>query len=87
MGIIAIIACFFIAPLGAILGFVAANQSKKAGMKNTPAKVAIILGIVFTVIWIIVIIVGIMGIANLAALCGELGPGVHTNGGVTVTCG
>ena len=39
--------------IGLILGIVARNQSKAAGVENTPAKVAIILGIIFTVLSII----------------------------------
>jgi hypothetical protein len=53
LGIVALIVAFFFSVVGLILGIVARNQSKAAGVENTPAKIAIILGIVFTVLSII----------------------------------
>ena len=53
LGIVALIVTFFASVIGLILGIVARNQSKAAGVENTPAKVAIILGIIFTVLSII----------------------------------
>lgn len=53
LGIVALIVTFFFSIVGLILGIVARNQSKAAGVENTPAKVAIILGIIFTVLSII----------------------------------
>lgn len=57
LGIVALVLAFLAPLIGAILGFVARNQSKAAGVENTPAKVAIILGIVFTVLYVIILIV------------------------------
>jgi hypothetical protein len=62
LGIVALIVTFFFSVVGLILGIVARNQSKAAGVPNTPAKVAIILGIVFTalgILWFIVVGAGI----------------------------
>ncbi|MFC0680240.1 hypothetical protein ACFFGH_20590 [Lysobacter korlensis] len=91
LGIVALVASFFIALLGLILGIVALNQSKKAGFKNGPAKAAIILSIIFMVIGIILAIVFIVGgaalFSNVAQMCAELGPGEHVVDGVTYTCG
>jgi hypothetical protein len=91
LGIVALIASFFIALLGLILGIVALNQSKKAGFKNGPAKAAIILSIIFMVIGLIVAIVlitsGAALFGNLAQVCADLGPGEHVVDGVTYTCG
>lgn len=88
LGIIALVVSFFFSIIGLILGFVARSQSRKAGVKNTPATVAIVLGFVFlaiTVIWIVVAIVG--GVA-LFGQCADLGPGVHIlDNGATLTCG
>ena len=60
MGVIALIAVFFISLLGLILGLIAQSQSKAAGISNTPAKVAVILGIVFLVLQIVGGIVGLL---------------------------
>jgi preprotein translocase subunit SecG len=43
LGIVALILTFFFTLLGLILGLVAQSQSKAAGVKNTPAKVAVVL--------------------------------------------
>lgn len=88
LGIVALVVAFFISLLGIILGFVAKSQSKKAGVKNTPATVAIVLGFIFLALQIIFwVIVPIIGFGTLAAQCADLGPGVHEIGGVTITCG
>lgn len=91
LGIVALIASFFIALLGLILGIVALNQSKKAGFKNGPAKAAIILSIIFMVIGLIVGIIlitsGAALFGNIAQMCADLGPGEHVVDGVTYTCG
>ena len=65
LGIVALIVAFFFSVVGLILGIVARNQSKAAGVPNTPATVAIILGIVFTVIY--VLIFALSGAAIMAA--------------------
>ncbi len=63
LGIVALVAVFFISLLGLILGYVARSQSTKAGFQNTPAKVAIILGWIFialsilgTILWVAVLL-------------------------------
>ena len=91
LGIVALIVSFFFSVIGIILGFVAKSQSKKAGVKNTPATVAIVLGFVFFVGTIIAIIVGVTlgaaGIAGVAALCDGMEPGTYqTTDGLTITC-
>jgi uncharacterized membrane protein len=90
LGIVALIASFFVSILGLILGIVALNQSKKAGFRNGPAKAAIILSIIFMVLTVIGIVLAVtLGAAavNAAAeMCAELGAGTHEVGGVTYTC-
>ena len=92
LGIIALVAVFFISLLGLILGYVARGQSKKAGFKNTPAKVAIILGWIFLALTILAIILsivfGAMAVgAGIDSLCEGLDPGVYeTTTGAEITC-
>ena len=97
LSIVALILAFLVAPVGAILGFVALNQSKKAGEKNGMALAAIIIGIVFTLIWIISVIVSIALIgagtsayetAFIDEFCKTIGePGVYDAGnGTQITC-
>ena len=59
LGIVALVLAFLAPLIGAILGFVARNQSKAAGVENTPAKIAIILGIIFTVVYIVIVIASV----------------------------
>ena len=90
LGIVALIAAFFISVLGLILGIVALNQSKKAGFKNGPAKAAIIVSIIMMVLGVILAIVlfSVLGTATaqLAQICAELGGGEHVVDGITYTC-
>ncbi len=51
---------FFTVVIGLILSAVANSQSKAAGYKNTPAKIGIILGIVFLVLGLIIGIIAIV---------------------------
>lgn len=87
LGIVALILAFFFQLIAFILGLVAMSQSRKVGAKNTPALVAVILSIVFGLIWILVVGGALAGAATLLQQCGDLGPGVHEVGGVTYTCG
>ena len=86
LGIAALVLSFFFQLIGLILGIIALSQSRKAGAKNTPALVAIILSIVFGIIWILVIGGLIAGGMALLAECADLGPGVHEINGATYTC-
>ena len=77
--------------IGIILGFVALNQSKKAGQKNGVAVAAIVIGFILMAIGIIVsIVLAVSGAAifgGLLDVCSQLGPGVWDVDGVTYTCG
>lgn len=86
LGIVALILAFLAPLIGAILGFVAKSQSKKAGVSNTPATVAIVLGLIFTIIGAIILGVSVAGAGALLGQCAELGAGVHEVNGVTYTC-
>ena len=85
LGIIALVLAFVAQLLGLILGIVARNQSKRAGLTNTPATVAIVLSIVFMVLGLLIAVPILIGVVGQ---CAEYGPGVHElPNGVTLTCG
>lgn len=86
LGIVGLILSFFTALIGLIVSAIALNKSKKAGFKNTPALVGVIIGAIGTVFAVIAIILAITAAAALGQRCAELGPGVHESGGVTITC-
>ncbi|GGL04078.1 hypothetical protein GCM10007382_24930 [Salinibacterium xinjiangense] len=88
LGIVAIPVAIFFSVVGIILGFVARSQSKGAGIKNTPATIAIIVGFIVLVLTIIGLVVGIvLAAALLSSTCAGLEPGVYTTDtGVTVAC-
>ena len=98
LGIVSLIAgivSYFILPFVAglaalIMGAIARSQSKKAGFKNTPATVGLILGIINVILSIIglilIIVAGAALFGNIAAQCADLGPGTHYVDGVTYTC-
>ncbi|GAA1694476.1 hypothetical protein GCM10009808_09460 [Microbacterium sediminicola] len=56
LGIVALVAVFFFSVVGLILGIVAQSMSKKNGVTNTPAKIAVILGVIFLAIQVAVLI-------------------------------
>ena len=87
LGIAGLIIDFFVAPLGLILSIVAKVQSSRAGVKNGPATVGIVLGIIFTIGYVIAAIAIGAGIGALASECANLGSGTHTVNGMTYTCG
>ncbi|MFT4030143.1 MAG: hypothetical protein QM675_09735 [Protaetiibacter sp.] len=63
LGIVGLVLAFVVALAGLIVSAIALNQSKQAGYTNTPAKVGLILSIVFTVLGAIFIILWIVAIA------------------------
>jgi hypothetical protein len=65
---------------------VAKVQSNRAGVKNTPATIGIVVSIIVLVGYIILIVVLVGVFGSIAAECANLGPGVHEVGGVTYTC-
>ena len=87
LGVVGLILSFFSGPIGLIVSAVARSQSKKAGFKNTPATVGIVIGLLSTIGIIIAIVGGILGASALLSQCADLGPGVHESNGVTITCG
>ena len=87
LGIVGLVLSFFTAIIGLIISIVALRKSKKAGFKNTPALIGIIVGILSTVVAIIIAVVSIAAFTALLSQCAQLGPGVHDVNGVTVTCG
>jgi len=63
LGIVGLVFAFVFALAGIIISAIALNQSKQAGFKNTPAKVGLILSIIFTVIGLIGIVLWFLLIA------------------------
>lgn len=66
LGVVGLVVAIFFNVIGLIISAIAFNQSKKAGYKNTPALVGIIIGAVLlalgVIIWIIVIVGGIAAV-------------------------
>ena len=87
LGIVAIPVAIVASVIGIILGFVAKSQSKRAGVKNTPATVAVVIGFILLVLTIIGVAIAVVGAVALVGQCTDLGPGVHEVNGVTYTCG
>lgn len=92
LGIVSLVVVFFFSLVGLILGYVARSQSKAAGLPNTPAKIAIILGWVFIALSIIAGIVATIFFISVAGnvvneLCSGMDPGVYElTDGTTITC-
>ncbi|NYE94143.1 putative membrane protein [Psychromicrobium silvestre] len=66
LGIVGLVCAILFSVVGLIISIIANNQSKKAGFKNTPAFVGIIIGIITTVLGIIGIIVSIATLASIS---------------------
>ena len=86
LGIIGLVGAFLLPLVGLIISIIGFNKSKKAGFRNIPALVGIIIGAIGTVTYVIIIGVSIAALSAIGQQCAELGPGVHENGGVTITC-
>ena len=56
LGIVGLVLAFVFSLAGLIVSIIANNQSKAAGVQNTPAKVGIVLSIIFLVLGVIAII-------------------------------
>jgi D-alanyl-lipoteichoic acid acyltransferase DltB (MBOAT superfamily) len=87
LGIVGLILAF-VGPgalLGLILSIIAKVQSNRAGVKNTPATVGIVVSIIIIVLTIILYVTVF---ATLLSACNGVDPGTYTldNGG-TLTCG
>jgi hypothetical protein len=57
LGIVGLVLAFLAPLIGLIVSIIARNQSKAAGVENTPAKIGLILSIVFMVLYVIILIV------------------------------
>jgi heme/copper-type cytochrome/quinol oxidase subunit 2 len=86
LGIVGLVLSFFTAIIGLIISIVALRKSKKAGFKNTPALIGIIVGILSTIVAIIIAAVSIIAVTAVLSQCAQLGPGQHEVNGTTITC-
>ncbi len=57
LGIVGLVLAFVAPLIGLIVSIIARNQSKAAGVENTPAKIGLILSIVFMVLYVIIFII------------------------------
>lgn len=74
LGIIGLVLCFVFALAGLIVSIIAKKKSEAAGfMNNTPAKVGVILGWVFTIIGFIILVIYIIAFIILLN-SGEMTP-------------
>lgn len=88
LGILSVVAPFVsLGVVGIILGIIGRKKSKAAGFKGTLATVGIVLSSISIVIGILLIILFAAAIGKVAQKCNQLGPGTHTENGVTYTCG
>jgi hypothetical protein len=87
LGIVGLVLAFVFALAGIIVSAIARSQSKKAGVKNTPATVGLVLSIIFFVIQLIWLAVVVIGLVAIGGVCAEYGPGVWDVNGAVVTCG
>jgi tetrahydromethanopterin S-methyltransferase subunit C len=88
LGIIALVLSVTVAPVGLAMGIVGAALSRRRGVGNVPAVVAIVLGAVVTLVWVALIAFLVFGVAiPLLSACAEHGAGVHTlDNGSTLSC-
>jgi hypothetical protein len=61
LGIVGLIVAILASAIGLIISAIAFTQSKRAGYKNMPALIGIIVGAVLLVITVISVIVGVAG--------------------------
>ena len=66
LGIVGLVLAFVFSIAGLIVSIIANNQSKAAGVQNTPAKVGIVLSIIFLILGIIGVIVNIALLGTLS---------------------
>jgi len=67
LGIVGLVLAFLMPLIGLIVSIIARNQSKAVGVENTPAKVGLILSIVFMVLGLIGVILYFGFIAALVS--------------------
>jgi hypothetical protein len=67
LGIVGLVLAFVFSPAGLIVSIIARNQSKAAGVQNTPAKVGLVLSVIFVILsalgWILAIATGALAYA------------------------
>lgn len=68
---------FFMPPLGLVLSILGLRKSKRAGIRNRRAFVAMIISSVTTAFSIGILTFFISTLVTMSQRCGELGPGTH----------
>ncbi|UCR90644.1 DUF4190 domain-containing protein [Mycetocola spongiae] len=89
LGIVGFILAFLgpLSLVGLVLSIVALMQSKRAQVSNGLAVAGIVVASIVLVGSIISIFGMIAVLFGFASVCGELGPGVHSYQGGTISCG
>lgn len=91
LSVMALIFAFAFPLAGAIMGGIAMGQSRRAGHTNAIAKVAFVVGLVFTILIVVatvaLVVFGVGLFSELFRTCGDLGDGAHNYNGVTYSCG
>lgn len=87
LGTVGLVLAIIMSWIGLIVSIVAFRKSKSAGFNNGIAKAGIVVGIITTVAGLVIGGIMTAGIVATVQKCGELGPGVHQEDGVTYTCG
>ncbi|MGT2464181.1 hypothetical protein [Sinomonas atrocyanea] len=87
LGIISVILPFVgLGLVGLVLAIIAKSLSKRAGLKNTPASVGMVLGAISVAIGIIAAVAMILGVLDALNQCQHLGEGIHQTGSGTTIC-
>lgn len=68
LGIVGLVLAILAPVIGLIVSIIARNQSKAAGVENTPAKIGIIVGIVLTALYVIGIIIYFVALGSLLSM-------------------
>lgn len=86
LGVVGLVLSFIVGAVGLVLSAVAFRTSRRAGFRNVPALVGMVVGSLGTIAVVIALVVGGVAAKGLVDTCQDLGPGSHTVNGVTYTC-
>ncbi|WP_460511297.1 hypothetical protein [Frigoribacterium salinisoli] len=87
LAIASVVFAVFAAPVGLVLGLVAAARARRAGASTRLAAIGIVLACVVIVVSVVWGVAWLDHVVRLAAACRRVGPGDYLTGdGSTVTC-
>lgn len=86
-GIIGLVMIMVFAPVGIVLSIIGRSKSKAVGLSGGLSTVALIINIVFTVLFVLFFALGIWwSLHDQAQKCATYGPGTHRIDGETYYC-